>query len=172
MSAQLAGDAGTSNSFHARLALAAGVTVAITAPTLADLSAVVAKLQPTVAANDAPAPRGQTHQQAAADHIPGVKNREGDPAGNASASTGTQASALPAASGSAAGGEDKRFNYDDIKDRVLKLAKLSRDTAVGLLKEFKGVNGQPVDNANKLQLQDYSAFVAKADEILAKGAAK
>jgi len=58
MSAQLA----SSNSFSAHLALAAGVAVSITAPTLASLQDVVGKLQPTEAANDPAAP-GKSNAQ-------------------------------------------------------------------------------------------------------------
>jgi hypothetical protein len=48
----IAGAIGLRNHFTAHLALAAGVTVSINAPTLSDLSAAVAKLQPTEAVND------------------------------------------------------------------------------------------------------------------------
>jgi hypothetical protein len=53
MSAQLAGHGVPTNSFSAHLALAAGVTVSIHAPSMHALRNVVAVLQPTEPANDA-----------------------------------------------------------------------------------------------------------------------
>lgn len=85
--------------------------------------------------------------------------------GNVPASTGTQASALAAGSGSA-GGEQPAVDYKVVQAKVLALSKKSRDVAIATLAKFKGVNGQPVDHGNKLQLQDYAAFVQAADEAL------
>lgn len=113
MSAQLQ-DGGavitTPNSFHARLALAAGVSVVINAPTLADLSHVVGRLQPTEAANEgnaAPAAKaaaGKSATQTTASSATPAAAQGGE-AGNAHASTATPGSAQPAASGSVPSGE-------------------------------------------------------------------
>lgn len=160
MSAQLA----TSNSFSAHLALAAGVSVSISAATLADLSSVVARVQgqpandpgkvasATPAATPAPAPT-----QAPA-------------TGNAPASTATPVSAPAAAAGSAASGEAKNPTYDDVKAKVLALSKISRDKAMGVLGKFTGQNGQVVDHGNKLKLEDYASFIAAADAELGAAA--
>ena len=165
MSAQLA----STNSFSATLALAAGVAVSITADTMDKLAGVVAKLQDQPAANDT-TPRGWTAAEAAADNIPGKKSRDGDE-GNAPASTATQASAQPAAGGSEAAADTPRPTYDDVKARVLALSKVRRELAVETLGAFKTVGGDKVDHGNKLQLEDYPAFIAAADKALgAKGA--
>lgn len=137
-----------SDSFSAHLALAAGVSVSIHAASLPELQAVVAKLQP--AANDAKA-----STPAAAP----------PPAGNASASTAAQDNAQGAASGSASTGDAPRPTYDDVKARVLKLAKISRETATAALAKFG------VDHGNKLKLEQYPEFLTHADAILAKGGA-
>jgi hypothetical protein len=154
MSAQLQTSL-SGSSYSAQIALEAGVTAYIQAPSLAELTKVVSKLQPTEAANDtAKPPKGDK-----------VKPQE-SPAGNAApASTGTPASALPAANGSASGGEAAAPNYNDVRDRVLKLAKLSRETAAGALAKFG------VDHGNKLKLEQYPDFLAHADSLLAKGGA-
>jgi hypothetical protein len=158
MSAQLA----SPNSFSAHLALAAGVSVTINAPTLADLSGVVGKLQPVVAANDTPtkAPSAAKPNPHAATPAPQVA------AGNDPASTGTPANAPPAASGSAGSGDAPRVNYDQVKERVLALAKISREKAMEIMAQFKAMDGTPVDKGPKLQLQDYPAFIAAADKAL------
>jgi hypothetical protein len=141
------------NSFHASLVLGDGITAHVSAPTIDDLQRVVDRLQP--ASND-------TAKPPKADK---VKPQE-QPAGNAApASTGTPASAPPAASGSASGGEAVAPNYNDVRDRVLKLAKLSRETAAGALAKFG------VDHGNKLKLEQYPEFLAHADSLLAKGGA-
>jgi hypothetical protein len=149
-----------SNSFSAHLALAAGVAVSITAETMEQLANVVGKLQATApAANDSkPADK------------PKVEAKPAEQPGNASASTSTQANARPAASGSEAGAEAKRFTYDDVKARVLAMAKVSRDLATKTLGNFKTVGGDKVDHGNKLQLEDYPAFIEAADKALAAGA--
>jgi hypothetical protein len=146
------------NSFSAHLALPAGVAVSITAPTLNDLQLVVTKLQPS--ANDvttggpqtpAPKPEKTTGKAAAPSPTP--------------APTSAPAPVPDAASGSAsAEGEAKRPTYDDVKERVLKLAKLSREKATEALAKFG------VDHANKLKLEDYPKFIEQADEILKAGA--
>lgn len=163
MSAQLAGDGMPLNRFTAYLALAAGVTVSIHAPTLPDLAAVVSRLQSAV--NDpVPAP---TPLQAVV--------------GNAPASTATPASAPPAASGSAPAGEAGNAaaaspapvapaaspasspvpaTYDDVKARVLALAKKDKPSAVKLLQEFG------VDNAQKLKPEQYAGFCVRGDQLL------
>jgi hypothetical protein len=143
-----------SNSFSAQLALAAGVAVSITAPTLDDLQPVVAKLQP--AANDtktaAPAPKPTT--------VSTAKATEPAPT-----PTAAPASAPPASAGSAPGADEKRPTYDEVRDRILKLAKVSKDTAVAALTKF-GVDAGP-----KLKLEQYPDFIAHADSILTPGAA-
>lgn len=152
MSAQLQ----QSNSFSAHLALAAGVAVSITAGTMADLADVVAKLQGKQPANDTPN-RPTAEPQAKA-------QTAGNAAGNAPAPTPAPASVPPAVSGSEAAAEGKRPTYDDVKARVLALAKLSRDHATKALAKFG------VDHGNKLKLEDYPAFLKHADEVLAAGA--
>lgn len=172
MSAHLAEAAGTvgasipRNRFVAHLDLPAGVTVSIHAPTLSDLQLVVSKLQPTEAVNDPMA--GKSVKDITAAPIPAPTPAAATTAGNAPAPTATPASAPPAAAASAASGEgEKRPTYDDVKARVLAMAKISRDTAAGALKHFG------VDNANKLKLEQYPDFLAHADKILlASGAAK
>lgn len=135
--------------FTAFLTLGSGVTAHIQAPTLASLSDAVTRFQP--AANDTA-------------KTPDPASTPKAEAGNALASTATPASAPPAASGSADSGEAKRPDYNDVRDRVLKLAKISRDTASGALAKFG------VDHGNKLPLEKYTEFLAHADGILAAGA--
>lgn len=89
-----------SNSFSAHLALAAGVSVSISAPTLADLQQVVGKLQPTEAANDTPAPTTGKSKPAA---TPAQTAAATAPAGKPATQT-TEPSA-PAAAAQAAQGE-------------------------------------------------------------------
>ena len=150
MSAQLA----SSNSFSAHLALAAGVAVSITADTMDKLAGVVAKLQDQPAANDT---------KPAATAAPTLTKA---PEGNAPASTATQASAQPAASGSEAAADAPRPTYDDVKAKVLALSKVRRELAVETLGRFATVAGGKVDHGNKLQLEDYAAFIAAADAAL------
>ena len=140
------------NSFSAHLALPAGVAVSITAPTLNDLQLVVTRLQP--AANDI---------LPSASAAPKAEKSKAE-TGNASASTGAQASVPPAASGSAPGGDAPRPTYDDVKARVLKLAKVSRETATAALAKFG------VDHGNKLKLEQYPEFLAHADKVLSEKA--
>jgi hypothetical protein len=153
------------NSFSADITLANGVDVRVRASTLADLSQVVGRLQPTEAANDANTVAASPKPAAtpAATSAPAA-------AGNVPASTATPASAPAAVSGSAPAGDEPHFNYDDVKARVLKLSKVSREVTLSTLGQFTGVNGQPVDHGNKLQLPDYPAFIAAADKVLAAGA--
>lgn len=147
MSAQLA----SPNSFSAHLALANGVHATISAPTLSTLADVVGKLQPTTAANDAPA-------KAAPAPKPETKAK---PEGNVPASTATQASAPPVSAGSEAPAADVKVpDYNDVKARVLALAKVSRELATKVLGQFG------VDHGNKLQLEQYGAFIAAADAAL------
>lgn len=138
------------SSFSAHLALDSGVSVNIHAPTLPELAAVVAKLQP--AANDAKAPARAASPKSSPAPTP--------PAGNAPAPTSAPATARPAASGSASSDDGPHFNYDDVKARVLKLAKISRETAEAALKKFG------VDHGNKLKLEQYPEFIAHADHVL------
>lgn len=108
MSAQLAEHGVPTNRFTAHLALAAGVTVSIHAPTMHDLSSVVGKLQATEPANDAgngAKVAGSPATKTAASSAQGAAGKAAGDAGNASASTGTQGNAQPAAGGSAQAGD-------------------------------------------------------------------
>ena len=58
-------------------------------------------------------------------------------------------------------------DYNEIKSRVLALSKVYQKLALATLGRFKGVSGEPVNHGNKLQLEDYPAFIAAADEELA-----
>jgi hypothetical protein len=92
MSAQLAAASAPSNHFNAQLVLADGVTAYVQAPTLPELAKWVARLQAE--------PANDTTVVVKAD-----KTVKTPPAGNASASTSTPASAQVAGNGSAAAGE-------------------------------------------------------------------
>lgn len=97
MSAQLA----STNSFSAHLALAAGVSVSISAPTLDDLSKVVARVQGTAANDTAAVPAPTTGKsKPAATPAPAAATAPAGP----SAST-TAASSAPAAAAQAAQGD-------------------------------------------------------------------
>jgi len=148
-----------SNSFSAHLALAAGVAVSITASTMHELAQVVGKLQGTEPANDKVIVKDAKAAGAA-----GAAKAEAGKDTPAPSPTPAPANAPAAASGSA-GAETKGPNYDDVKARVLALAKISRDTASAALAAFN------VDHANKLKLEDYPAFIEAADKTLAAGAA-
>lgn len=142
-------------SFHASLVLDQGVQVHINAPTLEALTGMVKRLQ-LPAANDTPTARAE----AKPDPVPSPKAD----AGNAPASTATPASAPPAAAGSAASADTPAGpNYNDVKDRVLKLAKLGREKATEALGKFG------VDHGNKLKLEQYADFIAHADKLLGVG---
>ena len=136
------------NYFTAGLNLADGVSVRIEAPTLAAVAEIVAKLQP--AANDA---------KAATPAAPSAPKPL--PAAAATAAP-TQASAPAAVSGSAAApsADVKGPTYDDVRACILKLAKVSKDTAVAALAKF-GVDAGP-----KLKLEQYADFLAHADQVL------
>jgi hypothetical protein len=130
----------------------ASVTLSCSSPT--DLKDALATFGIGAAANDS----GKTQKPPASSPAPAA-------AGNASASTGTQASAPAAGAGSApSGGEATPITYNEIRDRVLALSKVSRDTAVKALAHFK------VDHGNKLPLEQYAAFMAHTDSLV--GAAK
>lgn len=166
MSAQLAEGAAVGpaplNWFTAHLTLAAGVSVTIHALSMTALQQVVAKLEGP-AANDTPVPTtGKTKPTATPAPTPAP---QAQPEGNAAA-TPPPASAPAAAGGSDAASDEPAITYDQVKDRVLKLSKISREVTLKTLGQFKGVNGQPVDHGNKLQLADYPAFVKAADEAL------
>jgi hypothetical protein len=169
MSAQLAAAAASSNNFSAHLVLAAGVTAYLQAPTLADLSAVVAKLQES-AANDAP---NKPQAAPAATPAPApTAAPQVQPEGNASASTGTQASAQAATGGSAPSADTPTYTYDQVAQRVKDLCKKpgGREKCLGLLATFKGVSGDKVDHGNKLQLADYASFITQADKLIGAAA--
>lgn len=97
---------------------------------------------------------------------------QAQPAGNASASTGTQASAQGATGGSAASAETPTYTYDQVAQRVKDLCKKTggREKCLALLATFKAVSGQPVDHGNKLQLPDYASFIAQADALIGAAA--
>lgn len=86
--------------------------------------------------------------------------------GNASASTGAQAGAQDANAGSGQAADAPTVTYDQVRDRVLALSKVSKDLALETLGLFTGVGGAKVDHGNKLQLHDYPAFVKAADAKL------
>lgn len=157
MSAQLA----STNSFSAQLALAGGVAVTINAPTLADLSGVVARLQGPGApqpANDPGNAKAAPTVAAAASTSPAPTSAPVASAtpGNVPASTAIPVSAPAAASGS----EAPAVTYDAVKARVLAIAKISRDAATGALAHFD------VDHGNKLKPEQYAAFIAHTDKLL------
>jgi hypothetical protein len=140
-----------SNSFSAHLALAAGVAVSITAETMEQLAGVVSKLQsPGLAANDS---------KPKADPKPETEKPKAD-SPKPPAPTSAPASVPPAVSGSEPAAEGPRPTYDDVKARVLALAKINRTKATEALGKFN------VDHGNKLKLEDYPAFIKLADEML------
>jgi hypothetical protein len=153
-----------------------GASITLSASNADDLIASLAKFGIAVgapAANDTKAntAKGATPTATTAPTPAPTKTPE-PTAGNASASTGTQASAPAAASGSAPAGEAPaderpRYSHDDIKNKVLALAKKSRELALTTLGQFKNMKGEPVDHGNKLKLEDYAAFIAAADKALA-----
>jgi hypothetical protein len=148
-----------SNSFSAHLALAGGVHATITAPSLSELAIVVGKLHQT-AANDTPE---KVVVKDTAKAKPEAEAGKGTPAPSP---TPAPASAPAAASGSASGADTPGPTYDDVKARVLALAKISRDLATTTLGVFKTVGGDKVDHGNKLQLPDYPTFIAAADKAI------
>jgi hypothetical protein len=76
------------------------------------------------------------------------------------APTSAPASAPAAASGSESAGDAPRPTYDDVKARVLALAKKDRALATEALAKFG------VDHGNKLKLEQYADFIKAADEML------
>lgn len=137
-----------------------------------ELIAALAKFGIQTPANDTPA--RSPHGASTSKPDPKADKPAAQPEGNAPASTGTQASAPPAAGGSAAAGETvtHTYTYDHVKDRVLKLSKVKRELAIEVLGAFKTVGGDKVDHGNKLQLPDYPAFIAAADAKLAAAGVK
>ena len=144
----------------------ANVTLSCSSPT--ELIEALAKFGIATAANDTPT---KPKAAPAATPAPTPAPQAQEAAGNGSASTGTPASAPAADSGSAAAGDAPTITYDHVKAKVLALSKVKRELAVETLGQFKTVGGDKVDHGNKLQLQDYPAFIAAADKALA-GAAK
>lgn len=110
MSAQLAGHGVPTNYFTAHLALAAGVTVSINAPSMHALRNVVAVLQPAEAANDvgnAPTPAAATApagQPASTTTAPSAQPAAAAAAGDAG---NKDAGAQPAASSAQAASSEK-----------------------------------------------------------------
>jgi hypothetical protein len=151
-----------------------GGYVHINAKTLAALVKTVAQLRPTegigkttpaesVKAEPAK-PKAEPKKEAAA-------QVEKQPAAGAAGvgSTPTPASAPAAVASSQASAstdEAPRPTYDDVKKAVLAMAKISGDKALATLKSFTGQNGEPCDHGTKLKLEDYPAFLAKAQLVL------
>lgn len=152
MSAQLAGAS-------AIFTYAGTASVTLSCSTPEELKSALAIFGVGAAANDAKAAATPAPAPAAA--------------GNASASTGTPAGAQAASAGSEASGDEgaSPITYKEIAEKVttmVKHPKIGRDATLALLAKFKGINGQPIDHGNKLQLPDYPAFIAAADAELAK----
>jgi hypothetical protein len=154
--------------FSASLALPGG-HVHISTKTLAALTLIVGKLQPTEAAGPdlqlpllptvdepevkTPAPKPKKEAAAQVE-----KSAAAGPA--PAASTAASPSAPAAASPSEAKGPD----YNDVKAAVLALAKISPQLAKDTLAKFKGQNGEPCDHGTKLPLESYADFLAAAKE--------
>lgn len=145
----------------------AGANIHLAMASPQELIEALAKFGIQTAANDAPkaeTPKPTSAPKPAATPAPTAAPVAG---GNASASTATPASAPPADAGSAPAGDPAVVpTYDDVRQRVLALSKISRETCLGILGQFKGVSGAAVDHGNKLQLPDYAAFIAAADKVL------
>lgn len=167
MSAQLAGDGAPRNVFSAHLALAAGVTVSVHAPTLSDLSSVIGKLQPTEAANDTPAPgkskpaaatapAGSNGTQTAASSAPAAAGAAAGDAGNATAAAaGAQTASSSAAS------ESSAVTFDELKKAFLALSTKpgGREKCEAVLKPFGLVK---LSNATVEQYPAVLAEIQKA----------
>lgn len=141
------------------------VTVTLTFATPDEAALFLAGQRQPVEVKMPPAPEKATKQKDAAAQVekPATASPSAAPATAPAQPTTTAPSPAPQ---SAPPSEVGTPNYNDIRARVLAMAKISQDTALGVLKQFTGVNGQPVDHGNKLQLPDYPAFIAKADEVL------
>lgn len=177
-----------SNSFSAHLALAAGVHVSISAPTLADLSQVVGKLQPPEAANDAVAvtpagqvvgkpkpaaatapagkPASQTTEpsaQAAAAQAAQGDAGNATPAGQAAdASTASSTKPEGAAAGSLPADPDEAF-------KVLKKAFLGLSTKADGRAKCEAVNKKfGVAKLSDNKPENYAAVLAAIEEEAAK----
>lgn len=132
-----------SNSFSAHLALAAGVAVSISAPSLSALQQVVGKLQPTEAANEgnvkpvaATAPAGSPATQTTAPSATTAAAPAAGDAGNAS-TAGPAAAASPASSPKPEAAPEVTF--DVVKKAFLALSTKAdgRSKCEAVLKPFK-----------------------------------
>jgi hypothetical protein len=122
-----------------------GADVTISAPSIETLQTLLAKLQAPVAAPKAAAPKPT--QAPAVGNVP-------------PASTPAPASVPAASAGSESPADVKGPTYDDVRARILALAKISKDTAVAALAKF-GVDAGP-----KLKLEQYADFLVHADQVL------
>ena len=132
-----------------------GAAVSLSASSATELLEALAKFGLVPAANDA-APAAPKPAAAKAE----VKAEPAKKPEAASTPSAAPASAPAAASGSAAADDAPRPTYDDVKARVLALAKISRETATAALGKFG------VDHGNKLKLEQYSEFLAHADALI------
>lgn len=139
------------NSFHAYLTLGDGITANINAPSIDHLQALVSMLQPPAAAGGAQPPA------ATPEVVKAPKPPRNSPAA-ATPPAPTPAAAPAAAAPAAAPASGP--NYNEVRDRVLALAKVSRETATAALSHFG------VDHANKLKLEQYADFIAYADNAI------
>lgn len=167
MSAVLAGDNANLplNRFTAHLALAAGVTVSIHAPTLVDLQHVVARLQPTEAANEAPgkpnppasaatAPAGSPATQTAAPSAPPAAASAAGEQGNAAAASPSPASAAASNVSSSAPSESPAVSFDEVKKAFLGLSsskgRAACEKVLALFGLAKLSDAKPEQHANVL----------------------
>ena len=120
-----------SNTFSARLTLAAGALVTIEAPSMSALGEIVGKLQPTEAANDsvapgkskpaaATAPAGKAATQTAAPSAPAAAAPAAGDAGNDAAAAGPAAAASTASSSTPA--ESPEVSFEVLKKAFLALS--------------------------------------------------
>ncbi len=153
-------------SFSASLALPEG-HVHISTRTLAALTLIVGKLQPTEAANeDRQLPllsaAGEPVVKAQAEQPKPKKEAAAQVEKPAPAASTAESASTPAAASPT--DEAKRPDYNDVKAAVLALAKISPQLAKDTLAKFKGQNGEPCDHGTKLPLESYADFLAAAKE--------
>lgn len=172
MSAQLsavAGDPG--NSFHARLVLAAGVLVNITAPSMRDLTAVVAKLQPTEAVNDSGKPGAAAGSPASPTAAPSAQPAaaaaaKGEAGNVAAASPSPAAAAASTASTSApspsaaTAGNGEGVTFDVLKKAFLALSSKANGRAL-----CEGVLGTVEPKLGKLSEAKPEQYAGLMDAI-------
>jgi hypothetical protein len=107
---------------------------------------------------------GETKKDAAAAAAPAPKSPTPSTTAPAASSAPTTAPAPAVASPS----EPARPEYDEIRVLINALAKVSLDVAKSVLAQFNDVSGKPCTHGNKLQPDDYAAFVAAANKTLAE----